>query len=189
MAVQSQAITTRILQDAYEKGEEIKKAYSDKAQIILLEAKNYEQEKQKELKLVEKAKQSELEDRYSTLAKIEGNKIVLQSKQRLLESVKTQALNFILAWNKEKTLSFVDKLIQKNADAEDSVVFNLKDISVEEIYSLQSISNLNLKCIKDESLDYGLILSGKNCDKNLLFSALIENAYLDAENEICFLLF
>ncbi|MBQ3047926.1 MAG: hypothetical protein IJD48_02805 [Clostridia bacterium] len=189
MAVQSQMITTKILQDAYDKGEEIKNSYSLKAQQILLEAKNFEQQKQKELKQTVKLMQLELEDRYSTLAKIEGNKIVLKTKQKLLQSVKNQALNFILAWDKQKILDFVDKLIKLNAEASDKVVFNLKDISVEDIQSLNSVSGLDLKCQKDNSIDYGVVLIGNTCDKNLLFCSLIENEYMKHENDICKILF
>ena len=60
MAVQSDAITARILQDAEVKAQEIKNSYDLKIDATLLEAQNYAKQKQKECKELAKQKQSEI---------------------------------------------------------------------------------------------------------------------------------
>jgi len=189
MALQADAITNRILQDAEIKAQEIKNSCELKCQEILLEAQNYAKQMQKDCKDLAKTKQKEIKDKYLTLAKIEGNKIVLKSKQLVLEGVKQKALDFLCAQNKEETVKFVAKLIEKNAEKEDLVVFNLGNIKEDDIKEIDCIKSLGLKVKYDKTLAYGILLCGKNCDKNLLFKTLVDNAFNDLEKEICFTLF
>ena len=189
MAVQSDAITARILQDAEAKALEIKNSYELKSKAALLDAQDYANQKKKECKILAKEMQNEIKDKYSTLARIEGNKIVLQSKQKVLEGVKEGALNFLCALDKAKTLKLVENLIEKNAEKDDEVLFNLNGISEEEIQNFKTVKSLKLNVKQDANLEYGIVLCGKNVDKNLLFKTLVENAYLENESEICFKLF
>ena len=189
MAVQSDAITARILQDAEVKAQEITNSYELKSKAALLEAQDYANQKKKECKLLAKEKQIEIKDKYSTLARIEGNKIVLQSKQKVLKGVKDGALNFLCALNKAETLKLAESLIENNAEKDDEILFNLNDVKVEDIESFKAVKSLKLAVKQDKDLDYGIMLCGKNVDKNLLFKTLVENTYSENESEICFKLF
>lgn len=189
MAVQVDAITNRILQDAEARVQEIKNDCELKCQAILLDANNYAKQEQKKCKDLAKIKQKEIEDKYLTLAKIEGNKIVLKAKQNALEGVKQKALEFLCAQNKLETINFVEKLIEKNAEKSDLVAFNLKDVKEEDLEQIKCVKDLGLKVKFDKDLDFGVLLCGKNCDKNLLYKTLVDNAFSQVEKEICFKLF
>lgn len=189
MAVQSDAITARILQDAEVKAQEIKNSYELKSKAALLEAQDFANQKKKECKQLAKERQVEIKDKYSTLARIEGNKIVLQSKQKVLKSIKEGALDFLCALNKTQTLKLVESLIENNAEKDDEVLFNLNKVNLEDIEKIKIVKTLKLNVKQDKDLDYGIMLCGKNVDKNLLFKTLIENTYLENESEICFKLF
>ena len=189
MAVQVDAITNRILQDAEAKAQEIKNSCELKCQEILLEAQNYAKQMQKECKDLAKEKQKEIEDKYLTLAKIEGNKIVLKAKQNVLDSVKQKALEFLCAQSKTETLALVEKLIEKNAEKEDVISFNLNGIKEDDILKINCVKEMGLKVKFDKNIDFGVLLCGKNCDKNLLFKNLVDGAFEELEKEICFILF
>ena len=48
---------------------------------------------------------------------------------------------------------------------------------------------MGLKVKFDKNIDFGVLLCGKNCDKNLLFKNLVDGAFEELEKEICFMLF
>ena len=120
MAVQADAIINRILQDAETKAQEIKSSCELKCQEILLDAQNYAMQMQKECKELAQIKEKEIEDKFSTLAKIEGNKIVLKAKQNILQSVKQKALDFLHAQNKTAIIALVEKLLENNAEKDEN---------------------------------------------------------------------
>ena len=108
--MQGDVIVNRILNDAQLKASEIINEANEKVNKINEDINIFAEEKSKEVtkKLEEASKQ--LSERYLTLAKIEGNKIILNKKQEVLKDLKKQALDTLLQLSKEEMLALVEKL-------------------------------------------------------------------------------
>ncbi len=188
--MQGDVIVNRILSDAQLKASEIINEANEKVNKINEDINIFADEKSKEvtIKLEEASKQ--LSDRYATLAKIEGNKIILNKKQEVLKDLKNQALNTLLQLNKEDMLALVEKLLKANASKDETILFNIKNVTKKDIESLEIVSKLNLSVTKNANENqYGMILVSQTCDKNLLFEQLISDAFEQNQAEIHEILF
>ena len=100
--MQGEVIVNRILNDAKLKADEILSNANSKVEEINLEIEEYANKKSNEvaIKLEETSKQ--IQERYATLARIDGNKIILKSKQNVIKDLKKEALNALLQLNKQE---------------------------------------------------------------------------------------
>ena len=188
--MQGDAIVERILSDAKNKADEVVLQAEEKAKAIIDSAKEYSDKKQKETVVKAQEKSQQIFDRYETLSRIEGNKILLNKKQNVLKDLKNQALDVLLALDKKEKLELIEKLIKDNAEKEETVLLNVKGLTISDIEELKVVKSLSLKVEKNKvENQIGIILSSKTCDKNLLFASLIENAFENNQLEINRLLF
>ena len=118
--MQADKITNRILEDANLKANSVLKEAETQAKSIIDKATEYANNKKAEiLKKVEDFKIS-TQEKYQTLLKIEGNKILLKTKQNILDDLRTKATDFLVNLPKEEKLKFLEKLIKKYAEKEEN---------------------------------------------------------------------
>lgn len=125
-----------------------------------------------------------------TLSALEEKKTILNAKQELVETVYIRARSKLLKMTKKEFLDFSERLISRHAEKGDEVVIDKSSpASAEEVASLPSVSALSLKVEVGEVKGGGIILSGKTCDKDLSFKALLEIVKEKTEAEIASELF
>jgi len=188
--MQGDAIVNRIINDANLKVSESVEQANKKASEILSVADNYAKELSQDA-LVEASKNAkDLADRYTTLAKIEGNKVLLNKKQNILKDLKSKALSVLLGLKHEDMLSLIKKLIKENASKGETLFICVPDFKEEEIANLKEVKDLNLTVKENKNKqEKGLILSSESCDKNLLFKDLIDVVFEQNQEEIVKILF
>ena len=188
--MQGEAIVKRILEDAKLKADECVNEAYNKAKQILDVADNYTKKKREEVENSSNEKQQQISDRYETLSKIEGNKIILNKKQNILKDLKLKALNVLLSLQKKEKLALIEKLLKANAEESEQLLLNIEGVDVKDVEEMEVVKKLKLKVSKNKNAkQVGIILSSTNCDKNLLFSSLIENAFEQEQGDINKLLF
>ena len=142
--MQGEVIVNRILNDAKLKANEILENANSKVEEINLEIEEYANKKSNEVatKLEETSKQ--IKDRYATLARIDGNKIILKSKQNVIKDLKKEALNALLQLNKQELIVFIEKIIKSNASENEVLLLNIANISISDVQELEIVKNLKL---------------------------------------------
>lgn len=190
MAIQGDAIVNRILSDATARAEDITAVAKSQAEEIVEKARSFAKEKLKEAEKISKQNNQSVEEKYATLSKIEGNKILLKAKQEILEDLKTKALSFLLSMSKKEMLVFIENLLKEHASKDETLLFNIENVNLNDIKDLSIVKKLNLSVEENKNKEQvGIILSNACCDKNLLFDSLIEDAFLNSQEDIYRLLF
>ena len=157
--MQGDAIVKRILSDAKNKADEVVLQAEERAKAIVNSAKEYSDKKHSETVLKAQEKSQQIFDRYQTLSRIEGNKIILNKKQNVLKDLKNQALDVLLGLNKKEKLELIEKLIKENATEGETAVLNVKGITVKEVEELKVVKSLKLKVEKNKvDSQVGIIL-------------------------------
>lgn len=170
----TEAIIKKILDDAHEKAKEIEdnsvynnsmleKAYKDKAESFLRTQK---------AELSDQC--AKLIERRQTLAELDKRKLLLQTKQEIINEVFECAYQKMCKLEKEKYLSLVISLIEKSAEEGDQILLSKDGVLVEKDLK-EVLAQRNLSVCKEKG-DFvgGIMLLGKNCDKDLTFSAVLE---------------
>lgn len=190
MAIQGDKIVNRILSDATAKAEDITSVAKSQAEEIIAKATAFAEEQLKEAEKISKQNNKKIEEKYATLSKIEGNKILLKAKQNMLEDLKSKALSFLLSSSKREMLLFVENLLKEHASKDETLLLNIENLSIEDVKCLNIVKKLNLKVEANKNKEQiGIILSTKACDKNLLFENLIEDAFVNNQEDIYKLLY
>lgn len=188
--MQGENIVNRILADGKLKANDIIEEAKQKAFKINKEAEEYATSKLEETQRIIDERATQIQERFTVLARIEGNKIILNKKQELLTTLKQKALEALLKQDKNSMLSFLEKLIKDNASTGETLKVNVDGITIKDIEDLKSVKAKKLKVVKNKNKDeIGIILSSSNVDKNLIFAELINDAYSQSQGEINKILF
>ena len=188
--MQGEAIVKRILSDANLRAEEIVFEAEEKANLILQDSKEYAENKIKKAQKQAEEKSQQIFERYETLSRIEGNKIMLNKKQNILKDLKNEALDVLLSLSKQEKLDLVSNLLKNNAESGETVLLNIKGLTNKDVEDLEVTKKLKLKVDKNKNeKQVGIILSSESCDKNLLFNTLIADIFEQNQLDINKLLF
>lgn len=183
------AIVERIISDGKKESEKIIADAEAYAENAVAEAEKSASEYI--LKERESAKLA-AEDVFSgkrTLSALEEKKIILRAKQELVETVYLRAKQKLLKMGKEEFSVFIEKLVSTYGEEGDEVVLpENSPLTVSEAENLPPIKKLGLK-VMTGNIEGGIVLSGKNCDKDLTFSAILESVREKTEAEIASKLF
>lgn len=120
-------ITSKILSDAESVAKSVLEQAERESDDIL------ENAKEKADKIVEEAKQKGLSDkeisinRRSSVADIDGRKLILQKKQNLIEETFKKAAEEITSMDQEKYVDFLVGIIKDTGKTHGELVFNKKD--------------------------------------------------------------
>lgn len=170
-----EAIIAKIISDAEKKAREITHAAETYAVSIKEQAeewaKNYSFEQEKSLL----AETSEIVARRKIVAELDVKKVLLKTKQDIIERIYARAEEKLRKTDKKTYLALVLAKIEEYADDGDEImlstdgVLNEKDLSESGVFKRKKLS-------VSKSLGKflgGVMLIGKTCDKNLTFHEII----------------
>ncbi len=169
-----EAIIERILSDAKAESEEIVRAAKARADEIVAAANARAAEERAETE----AELKELTERIlavnAAAARLDGAKILLAEKRRVIEAVYAKALENLLSLGERESLLFLERLLKEYAEPEDEIVFDENFAYRKGAEQLPVIGERSLKiCPTGEKLGGGCILRGKQSDKNISYPALL----------------
>ncbi|MCL2370021.1 MAG: V-type ATP synthase subunit E [Firmicutes bacterium] len=184
--------------------EDIRKSAELQAESLIMTAK---QKQEDSLNVLEKAlsDQAELEHQRTLIdaeqilshratdTRITKQKIVLSAKQKIVDSVYYEARQFILDMSDSEYFDFIGGLIAKHAVNNDKVIFADRDkkrIPKDFLDLVATKHKLKLYIADKTHSDLGgVILEGKNYDKNLTLETLLKLIRQKTENDVAELLF
>jgi V/A-type H+-transporting ATPase subunit E len=118
-------------------------------------------------------------------ARLEGAKILLAEKRRVIDEVYAKALQQLKNMSPSDYLKMTEKLLISYADEGDEIMFADGFPCVKEVSSLAVVKDKKLKIsFGNSGIDGGFVLCGKDCDKDLSFSALLAADRENNEAEI-----
>ena len=107
-------------------------------------------------------------------ARLDGAKLLLKEKRKVLDAVYDEALGRLLESSKEEQIRLIDTLLKAYAEEGDEVCFANNFRYAEEVKILPIVKEKKLVFAKEGvALDGGLRLRGKISDKDLSFGALL----------------
>ena len=169
-----QAIVDKIIADANEEAKAIIADAEKKAEATVAAASSRaERRLQGEKVAAEKRADSILEGKAAT-ARLDSAKILLGEKRAVIDEVYARALKEMQNLGKAEVLHLVSKLLEEYAEEGDEVLFAENFKYAPEASKLDIIKEKKLKVsAKRADIDGGILLVGKNSDKNLSYSALL----------------
>ena len=159
----AQAEAQAIIADAQDRAERTKAAASTRAERRL----------QGEKAAAEKRSESILEVK-AAAARLDCAKIMLGEKRAVIDEVYARALKELQNLGKGEALHLFERLINEYAEEGDEVLFAQNFKYAPEASKLDIVKEKKLKIsAKRAAIDGGIMLVGKNSDKNLSYSALL----------------
>jgi V/A-type H+-transporting ATPase subunit E len=164
------------LQDARDKAKSILETAEYERGLAISSAKDWANDYLKEQREILKKDCQDVVDRRMTLAQLDGRKLLLQTKQKLIEEVFSVALDTLKKLPKKEYFALVMKNIEKQAETGDTIVLSRDGVLTEKDFSGQNIIKEKSLKISSERGDFdgGVLLSNKNCDKDLSFKSLLD---------------
>ncbi len=169
-----EAIADRIISDANKAAEEIiNNAEKSAAGIIAQAEKDCERAKLGvRAEVAEKSKA--IADGKAASARLDGAKILLAEKRRVVDAVYESALKRLKSLEKSKALKLAGALLEQYAEKGDEIVFAADYAFKSDVAQLGAVKEKGLKVsAKTADISGGFILIGKNSDKDVSFSALL----------------
>ena len=169
-----QAIVEKIIADAKTEAQAII-ADAEKKAAATVAAANTRAERrlQGEKKASEKKAESILDGKAAT-ARLDSAKILLGEKRAVIDEVYARALKNLQELGKAEALHLISKLLEEYAEEGDEVRFAENFKYAADASKLDIVKEKKLKVsAKRADIDGGLLLVGKNSDKNLSFGALL----------------
>ncbi len=171
-----EAIIKRIISDAEKKSKALIGSAEADAEERKKDANDWAEEYLKTQRELLKTETEEIVKRRLTVAELDVRKISLKARQDLIAAVYDSAYEKLCKIDKKDYLKLVEKLIVENAEEGDTVVLSCdKVLKPSDIEKLEVFSEKGLKVQPTGDFIGGIMLVGKNCDKNLTFKAVIED--------------
>lgn len=185
-----QDIVDRIISDAEAEAEAIISAAREEAAHIIAEATDRAENDMKELCQAVDAKVKSISDGKAATARLDGAKILLGEKRKVIDEVYVRALKQLSAMGARDYLAFTQKLLVKYAEDGDEIIFSDGFPCAEEVSKLDVVKDRKLKITFGKTnVSGGFVLCGKNSDKDLSFAALLAADRAEHEAEIAAELF
>ena len=170
-----QDIIDRILADAQAGAESIIEQVNKKAGSILASAEAYSKKETEEAQRECNEYAKDVMEKRAAAARLEGGKIVLAEKRRTLDYIYSVALARLKELANEDPLTLYSVLIERYADWGDTVCLPVGFAYPKAVESLPAFEAKNLKLSPERvNIDGGMLLIGEKADKDVSFSALIE---------------
>ena len=186
-----EAIIERILSDAEEKASKMKAETMErvdaKVHLALKWVQEYNLEEEKNI-----AEESEaVVSRRETVAQLDCRKLLLKTKREIIEEVFKIALEKACAFEGKKYLEVIERLLNGTAERGDGVLLAAgAPVTEEDLSKMPVFKEKQLKFLgREEKLQGGIMLCGKECDKDLSFGAIIRESANELERDAVNLLF
>ncbi len=185
-----QEILDRIISDAEAEAEEVISAARQEASRIIAEANARAESDMKELCAAVEAKAKSICEGKAATARLDGAKILLGEKRKVIDEAYSRALNRLSAMSMEDCLAFTRKLLEKYAEEGDEMIFADGFPCAEEVSKLKIVKDKKLKITFGKTdISGGFVLCGKTSDKDLSFAAILDADRAEHEAEIAAELF
>lgn len=170
----TELVVERILCDAKAEADAIVKEAELKAEKILADASARSEKLRLETEEETKAKCASILEKKGAGARLDGAKLFLKEKRKVIDALYDEALSRLLELSKEESVTLVVRLLEKYAEAGDVIVF-AKNFPYESEIKIHPVIQAKGLTISSERLPLsgGLRLLGKKCDKDLSFGALL----------------
>lgn len=167
-------VKERILADAEKESSAIIKEANEKAEKLLADASLRAQTLREETEREVSEKCKNIKEKREADARLEGAKILLGEKRKVVNAVYDEALGRLLELSEEDTLHLAERLLISYAECGDEVVFAENFRWKEGVKLLPIVKTLGLTFAKEmEKLSGGMFLRGKSSDKDLTYEALL----------------
>ena len=169
-----QQLVERILSDAQAEAQEIIKNAEDKAAKLLADASLCAEKALRETEQEVGLKRESILERKAATARLDGAKLLLSEKRKVIDAIYEKALLAMQKLEKEDALRLVSTLLEKYAEKGDEIYFAENFSYQKEAVILPVIAQKQLRIAQETvSIDGGLILKGKKSDKDLSYGALL----------------
>lgn len=170
-----EAIVERILSDAEAEAREIVRAAEERAAAIAAEtaARAAQMRAEAEAEVNERAERIRAGREAS--ARLDGAKIMLAEKRRVIDSVYEQARDELVSLSEKEFLKLTERLLNEYAEEGDEIVFAKLYGYTDAVSKFPVVKERKLK-ISDERADVrgGFLLRGKKADRDLSFASLLK---------------
>lgn len=169
-----QAIVDRIISDAEATARGIiNNAEKDAQSLIEKVQQSCERDKLGvEAEVAEKVKA--IEDGMAAAARLDGAKVLLKEKRKVIDAVYANALKRLNGLEKSKALNLAARLVKEYAEEGDEIVFASVYPYKSEVAALPEVREKKLKIsAKTADISGGFMLYGKHSDKDISFAALL----------------
>lgn len=169
-----ESIVERIISDAEKEAEDILSAARVRAAQALEEADKEAARRLAGVKAETAQKVKSILDGKAATARLDGAKVELAEKRRVIDTVYREALNALISLNKQSSLSLAERLLEEFAEVGDEIVFSPDYKFAAEVAALGVVKEKKLSTSKKGAgFNGGFILRGKNSDKDLSYGALL----------------
>ena len=170
----TQQIVERILSDATAEAQAIVEEAESKAASILADASIRAEQLQKTAEVEALAKRKSILEKRAADARLDGSKLMLSEKRKVINAVYDEALSRLLEISKEDCLRLVERLLTEYAEEGDEIVLAQNFAYRAELEILPIVAKKGLRiCEQREKMDGGLRLKGVSSDKDLSYGALL----------------
>lgn len=172
--------------------ENIKKA-NDTASEIISKAQADADAQVADFKSGLKAEYNEILRRGEVVANLDAKKILMSAKSKAVDNLFQKTLEQLALLDKKKYLAIIENLLKKYAEDGDIVIISSQDkgkITQKFVDDIAKKMGIKLSLAKDfGSFNGGVILAGKNSDKNLSFDMELLQLREECETQISSMLF
>lgn len=113
-------------------------------------------------------------ERGESSSRIERKKALTRAKAEVVDGVFDAVKQKLATLDKEKTVEFFASIIEKNAEAGDKIVLSVRHADIkDDLIKTLGTKNMRFDLSLSDALDGGLVLSGKNSDKDYSFDAIV----------------
>lgn len=180
-----QEIVDRILSDAAAEAEGVISAAEDSAAKILAEAEARAAEEMQSLRASVEAKAAGIADGMAATARLDGAKILLAEKRKVIDGIYACAARKLAAMEKKECLALAERLLREHAEEGDEIIFAEGYPCAAEVTQLRVFQEKKLTVgFGSASIDGGFLLRGKKSDKDLSYGALLAADRAEHEAEI-----
>lgn len=170
----TQNIIDKIISDAVEEAERIVRTADEKAQAILDKATLKAEQIRKEAEEEVRVKTQSIQANQEASDRLEGAKIHLAEKRKVLDCVYKMALGELVSLGKEDAVKLANTLLEKYAEEGDTLSF-AENYKYADAVKLLPIIQARKISVSDTriTLDGGMRLTGKTADKDLSYGAIL----------------
>lgn len=170
----TQQIVERILSDAEAEARAIVEEAESKAAKLLAESVSRAEKGRRETEADVEAKRESILEKKAAVARLDGAKLLLAEKRKVIDAIYAEALRRLLTLEKEDALKLSERLLEAYAENGDEIWFAENFRFAAEVELLPVVKERSLR-ISPQSLplDGGMRLKGRTSDKDLSYGALL----------------
>ena len=170
----TQQIVERILSDAEAEARAIVEEAESKAAKLLAGSASRAEKGRRETEADVEAKRESILEKKAAVARLDGAKLLLAEKRKVIDAIYAEALRRLLTLEKEDALKLSERLLEAYAENGDEIWFAENFRFAAEVELLPVVKERSLR-ISPQSLplDGGMRLKGRTSDKDLSYGALL----------------